>query len=328
MAISFTGMFTGIFLPLFSNFFTNFFIRQILLLILWLLLASFFIFTLFFHLPGDAGEYLLGIQGNDAILANLREQLGLNQSFWVGYYGWILEILQGNLGKSMIYQTSLATLLAAKIPISVILAVMSLLLSNIIAIPLGLWLAIRHHGKKHDNIIMFLLLIFLAIPSFWCAMLITLLLSIYWQLLPAGGFDSSALLQTFLMPVIVLSLPQIAIMARFTRIQALNILQQPFIITAYCKGCSPRRILSHHLLKNIAPPLLTLSMLQFAFLFSGTIVVENIFFLPGMGQFAVQSLLKRDITALQIIFLFFVLLILCLNLFSDVVRRLIDPRTR
>ncbi len=311
--------------------FTRLFIGQFLLLILWLLLASFFIFTLFFHLPGDAGEYLLGIQGNDAILANIREQLGLNQSFWAGYYGWLLALLQGNLGTSIIYQTSIATLLAAKIPISLGLAIMSLLLSNIIAVPLGLWLAICHHGKKNDNAsnaIMFLLLIFLAIPSFWCAMLITLLLSIYWQLLPAGGFDSSALLQTFLMPVIVLSLPQIAIMARFTRIQALNILQQPFIITAYCKGCSPRRILSHHLLKNIAPPLLTLCMLQFAFLFSGTIVVENIFFLPGMGQFAVQSLLKRDITSLQIIFLFFVFLILCLNLFSEVVRRLLDPRTR
>ena len=316
---------------IFTGIFTTVFIRQFLLLILWLLLASFFIFTLFYHLPGDASEYLLGIQGNDAILTNLREQLGLNQSFWAGYYDWLLELLQGNLGTSIIYQTSIAKLLAAKIPISIILAISSLLLSNIIAVPLGLFLALRHHGKKNDsasNAIMFLLLIFLAIPSFWCAMLITLLLSIYWQLLPAGGFDSSALLQTFLMPVIVLSLPQIAIMARFTRIQALNILQQPFIITAYCKGCSPRRILSHHLLKNIAPPLLTLCMLQFAFLFSGTIVIENIFFLPGMGQFAVQSLLKRDITALQIIFLFFTLLILSLNLFSEVVRRLLDPRTR
>ena len=304
------------------------FLKQFLLLILWLLLASFLIFTLFFHLPGDAGEYLLGVQGNDAILANLREQLGINQSFWTGYYGWILNLLQGNLGNSIIYQTPIITLLAAKIPISLTLAVMSLFFSNIIAIPLGLWLAFRHHGKKKDTHIMFLLLIFLAIPSFWCAMLLTLLFSIHWQLLPAGGFDSSALLQTFLMPVIVLSLPQIAIMARFTRIQALTILQQSFIITAYCKGCSSTRILANHLLKNIAPPLLTLCMLQFAFLFSGTIVVENIFFLPGMGQFAVQSLLKRDITSLQIIFLFFVMLILTLNLLSDILRRLLDPRNR
>ncbi len=306
----------------------NRFAKKLLLFISLLLLTSFFVFTLFNHLPGDASELLLGIHGTEQTLANLRQELGLNQTFWQGYFSWIKQILQGDLGNSIIYQTPISELLANKIPISLTLAVSSLLLSNMIAVPLGLWMAWHRYNQKYPTLeksLHMMLFVFLAIPSFWCAMLLTLLFAIHWQILPAGGINSP-IIKSFILPSIVLALPQIAISARFTHIQTLNILKQPFILTALCKGCSQLQILWHHLLKNIAAPLLTLSALQFAFLFSGTIVVENIFFLPGMGHFAVQSLLKRDITSLQIIFLFFILLLLGLNFISDYLRQIIDPR--
>ncbi len=299
-------------------------------LIFWLLCASLLVFTLFHYLPGDAASIMLGINATAETLTALEQQLNLNQPFWYSYFYWIGNILQGNLGHSLIYQTAIADLLPEKINLSLSLALCALVFSNSIAIPLGIWLALKHYHGKNLFVARFFnlsLMIFLAIPTFWCAMLLILLFALQWQIFPAGGFNPNAPFQSLFLPTLALSLPQIAIMGRFTRIQTLNILNEPFIFAEFCKGCSETRIIFKHILKNIAVPLLTLANLQFVFLFSGTIVVENIFFLPGMGQFAVQSLLKRDITSLQITFLFFTLLLLSLNFLTDWLTRTINVRT-
>ncbi len=302
----------------------NFFLR-IISLVLWLVLVSFFIFTIFDTLPSDAATLLLGINVSEETLLATRAELGLNKPFFIRYTNWTIAILHGDLGTSQTYTIPINHLIAEKFPISFSLAILSLLLSSLLAIPCGLLMA-WHYQSRFDKSTNFLFLLFLAIPSFWCAMIFVLYFAIKWSIFPAGGYDSSQPLTFLFLPALVLALPQIAIMGRFSKIQTLLILQKPFILSAFAKGCSQRQVLQNHVLKNIAAPILSLSGLQFAFLFSGAIIVENIFFLPGIGQFTVQALLQRDITSVRSLLLLFTTLLLCLNFLTDQLHRMIDPR--
>ena len=304
-----------------NNFFARFFS-----FLIWLVFASFFIFSLFSTLPSDAATLLLGINASEETISAMRATLGLDRPFLSRYIEWFFNIIQGDFGTSNIYQTPVYEIIAERLPISLYLALFSLLLSSLFGILIGLLMA-WHYLNKYDKLINFSLSLLLAIPTFWCAMLLALYFAIKWQIFPAGGWDADNPIASLFLPSLALALPQIAIMGRFTRIQTLLILRKPFIIAAFNKGCSPPRIFFVHILKNIAVPLLSLSSLQFAFLISGAIVVENIFFLPGIGQFAVQSLLQRDLTSLQSIILIFVVLLLSLNFLTDQIRRIIDPRS-
>ncbi len=309
-----------------------FLIKRIFTLLLTLLVATLVVFVVLEILPGDPAAVMLGINAEPETLNALRAQLGLNRPVWVRYLHWVADLTTGNLGISYTYDVPVSELILSRITLSFPLALLAMTLSTLIAIPMGI-MAASHHNKPMDFLVMSFSQMGIAIPNFWFAMLLTLLFSVTFRLLPAGGFagwDAGILpaFKSLLLPTIALALPQAAILARVTRSALLEVLEEDFIRTARAKGVNNQGTLWKHALRNALIPVVTIMGLQFSFLLAGTIIIENVFYLPGIGRLIFQAISQRDLIVVKNLVVLLAGAVIMINFMVDLLYAAIDPRLR
>lgn len=309
-----------------------FIVRRMMIVLLTLWVASIIIFAMLQIIPGDPAQLMLGINATDDAVAALREQLGLNAPLFERYISWMSGMLVGDFGYSYTYGTAVGNLIAERVTVSLPLALIALALSTLIAIPVGIFTASRR-GTATDTSAMAVTQIGIAIPNFWFAILLVYVFAITLRLVPAGGFPGWETglwpaLKSLLLPAIALALPQAAILSRVTRSALLETMAEDYIRTARAKGLPARRVLWHHALRNALIPVLTILGLQFAFLLAGTIIIENVFYLPGLGRLIFQSIQRLDLMVVQSVVVLLVASVIFINFLVDLAYAWADPRLR
>jgi peptide/nickel transport system permease protein len=310
----------------------RYFLKRLVSLGLSLCVASVVIFLALEVVPGDPAAYMLGINAQEDTLAALRDELGLTGSVFERYLSWVGGMLAGDFGTSYTYRTPVAEMIADRLWVSLPLALYALTLSTLIAFPAGSWAASKR-GSAVDVGVMGVTQLGVAIPNFWFAMLMVLIFAINLRWFSAGGFvgwDAGLLaaLKSLTLPAIALALPQASILARVMRSSLLDTLSEDFIRTARAKGLSKRQALWRHALRNALIPVLTIIGLQFSFLLAGAIIIENVFFLPGLGRLVFQSISARDLIVVESVVMLLVFAVIVVNFTVDMAYALVDPRLR
>ena len=300
-----------------------------------LILASFAIFAVMEVLPGNAAQVMLGATATPESVEALTRQLGLDQPPLQRYLHWMAALATGDLGTSYAYGSPIAELIAERLVVTLPLAVIAMALTTVIALALGLYAA-SHHNRAGDIGVMAVSQLGIAIPSFWFAILLILLFSVKLQWFSAGGFPGWSeeeggvwpALKALLLPAVALAVVQAAILARVTRSAVLEVLREDFVRTARAKGLSRRAVLWRHVLRNAMIPVVTIMGLQFGNLLTGTIVVENVFYLPGLGRLVFQAIANRDVIVVRDVIMLLAAAVVLINFAVDVLYAWIDPRLR
>jgi len=297
-----------------------------------LIVASLVIFAVIEVIPGDPAAFMLGVNARPDTVAALRAELGLDQSLPARYLDWVGGMLRGDFGTSYTYRTPIAGMIADRVWISLPLALYALILSTLVAFPAGIYAASRR-GRAGDIGVMGATQLGVAIPNFWFAMILVLIFAIELRWVSAGGFPGWEAgfwrgIGALTLPAIALALPQAAILARVMRSSLLDILGEDFMRTARAKGLSRRRALWRHGVRNAMIPVLTILGLQFAFLLAGGIVIEQVFFLPGLGRLIFQSISSRDLVVVESVVMLLVMVVIVINFAVDLAYAAIDPRLR
>ena len=306
--------------------------RRLTALMVTLLVASLLIFLLLEILPGDPAAVILGVGAQEDTLRALRAELGLDLPAPVRYLNWLGEVLQGDLGRSYTYDTPVQELLLNRVELSLPLALLAILLSTGIAIPLGVFAASRHR-KVADTGIMGFAQLGVAVPNFWFAILLILLFSVKLGWFSAGGFagwDAGwfPAFKSLVLPAVALALPQAAILARVTRSSVLETVQEDYIRTARAKGLSRNQALWRHAVRNALIPVVTILGLQLSFLLAGTVIIENVFYLPGVGRLLFQAIAQRDLMVVKNLVLVLAATVVLINFLVDLLYAVLDPRLR
>lgn len=299
-------------------------------LALTLVVASALIFALVQIAPGDPARYVLGIQADEQAVAALREQLGLNAPAMTRYGRWIAALLQADLGESLTYRMPVRQLLAERLPLTVPLATLALALAIAIALPAAL-LAARRPGGWMDRTVGAFSQLGVSVPDFWLGVMGAWLFAVVLRWVPAGGFPGwdaglAEGLRVLALPALALALPQAAILTRVLRAALAELAHAEFLRTARAKGASRWRVLWRHALPNTASPVLTLLGLQTAYLLAGSVIVENVFFLPGVGRLLFQGVTAHDLVLVQSLVLVLVALGVAVSAFVELAARAADPR--
>jgi peptide/nickel transport system permease protein len=313
-----------------------FLIKRFATLAATLLVTSVVVFLVLEILPGNAAQTLLGPDAAPEAVQALATQLGLDQSAWQRYWQWIGGLLTGNLGDSYAYSTPVAELVRERMALTVPLALLAMALTTVLALAAGVYAASRHN-RLGDVGMMGLAQLGIAIPNFWFAILLILLFSVKLQWFSAGGFpgwseeDGGGLwpaLHALVLPALSLAVVQAAILARITRSAVLDVLREDYVRTARAKGLSQRATLWGHVLRNAMVPVITVMGLQFANLLTGTIVVENVFYLPGLGRLIFQSIANRDLIVVRNCVMLIAAMVIIVNFLVDLLYAVIDPRVQ
>ncbi len=309
-----------------------FFLRRLVSAAITLLAAALAVFLITEVLPGDPAEVILGINAQEDTLAALREQMGLDRAAPARFAEWAAGLATGDFGTSYTYSVPVSELVGERLWVSLPLALLALALSTLIAIPVGVIAAARHN-RLTDVGIMGATQLGIAIPNFWFALLLVMVFSITLRLLPSGGFAGweDGLwpgLRSLLMPAVALALPQASILARVMRSALLDVLDEDYMRTARAKGLTRRSAIWRHGVRNALIPVLTIVGLQFSFLIAGTIIIENVFFLPGLGRLIFQAVTQRDLIVVQSVIVLLVATVITVNLVVDMSYALVDSRIR
>ena len=312
--------------------------KRVLTLLATLAATSVIVFAVLEVLPGNAAQVLMGPDADPAAVAAKAIELGLDRPVLERYGQWMAGLARGDMGNSYSYGTPVAELIAERLLLTVPLALLAMLLTSAIALLVGVYAAARHNSAT-DVGLMSLAQVGIAIPNFWFAILLILLFSVKLQWFSAGGFDGWyfddgiwaglwAGLKALILPALALAVVQAAILARFTRSAVLEVLREDFVRTARAKGLSHRATLWGHVLRNALIPVITVMGLQFAELLAGTIVVENVFFLPGLGRLIFQSIANRDVIVVRNCVMLLAAMVVIVNFVVDVLYAVIDPRVK
>lgn len=310
----------------------GFLLKRLLTLLATLLAASLLVFGVLELLPGNAAQLLMGPDAAPEAVAALADKLGLHDDAATRYGRWLQGLVRGELGESFAYSTPVAELIAERLALTVPLALLAMTLTVLLALTAGVYAAARHN-RAGDWLVMGLSQLGVAVPNFWFAILLILVFSVGLQWLPAGGFPGWQdgwwpALRALILPAVALAVVQAAILARITRSAVLELLHEDFVRSARAKGLSRRQALWGHVLRNAMIPVLTVMGLQFANLLAGTIVVENVFYLPGLGRLIFQAIANRDLIVVQNCVMLLAALVVLVNFGVDVLAALIDPRLR
>jgi peptide/nickel transport system permease protein len=304
---------------------------RVLSLVLSLIAASIVIFLVLEVVPGDPAQFMLGLNADPATVAALRAQMGLDQPVLLRYFAWIVGMLHGDLGISYTYRVPVSELVNARLVVSLPLAIYALLLTLLIAFPAGIFAAARRNSKT-DLSVMGATQLGVAVPNFWFAMLLVLVFAVTLHWFSAGGFpgwqNPWLALRALTLPAIALALPQASILARVMRSALLDTLGEDYIRSARAKGLTRNQALWRHALRNALIPVLTIVGLQFSFLLAGGIIIENVFFLPGLGRLVFQGITQRDLIVVKSVVMLLVFAVILVNFLVDLSYAVVDPRLR
>lgn len=307
-------------------------IRRLLLMIPVLVGISIATFVLIRIVPGDIAHLKCGRQCTPEQVAAIRKDLGTDKPIIVQYFTWIGGVLRGDMGNSLYTRTPVLDELKRRIPITTEMAVLAVITATIVGLPIGIVSAIRQDSPVDYAGRLFSIL-GLAIPSFWLGTLVITLPAIWWHWIPPTRYkdlwdDPMYNLTQMIIPATILGLAFSAILMRLTRSAMLEVLREDYIRTAWAKGLRERVVLVRHALKNAMIPVVTVAGLQFATLLGGTVIMEQIFTIPGLGRSTFLAVFNRDYTQLQANVLFLALIYLLANLVVDLTYAWFDPRIR
>jgi peptide/nickel transport system permease protein len=301
--------------------------RRLLMMALVLFGVTIIIFSMVRLIPGDPAFLILGDRATNEAAAQLREQLGLNKPLLTQYWDFIRGIATGQLGTSLLYRQPVINLVARRVPVSLFLAFYAMSLAAILTLTFGV-LAAVNRGRWVDHVVRILFLFFITTPAFWLGILLILLFSLRLHLFPVSGYGQTLTdhFRSLFLPALTLALQLSAVLIRNLRGQIITVQYSDYVRTARSKGLSERMVLWRHTLRNALIPVVTIFGLQFGYLVGGTVVVETVFAVPGMGQLLIQSITGRDypvVQAITVIAAFFVILV---NLIVDLSYSFLDPR--
>ncbi len=307
-------------------------LKRLLSLVISLVVASLIIFAVIEVAPGDPARFMLGINAQPDTVAALQAELGLYVPKTQRYLAWVGGMLSGDFGISYTYRVPVGQMIADRMWVSLPLALMALTLSTVIALPVGLYAANRRGGRG-DMAVMGLTQLGIAVPNFWFAMILVVIFAINLRWFSAGGFpgwDAGLLigLKALTLPAVALALPQAAILSRVMRSALIDILSEDFMRTARAKGLTRQQTLWRHGLRNALIPVLTIMGLQFSFLLAGAIIIEQVFYLPGLGRLVFQSISQRDLIVVESVVMLLVFAVIVVNFAVDLAYAAVDPRLR
>jgi len=311
---------------------TTFLLRRLALILPTLFFVSVLVFGLQQLLPGDAAVALAGEERDPAVIAFLRQKYHLDEPLPVRYLLWAKGVLSGDLGESIRIKRPVRDLVLEKLPVTAELAALAIVIALSIGLPMGILAAVKNNTTV-DYAATMSALWGRSIPNFWLGIMLILLFSVQWGLLPASGFVSPAEslprnLATLIMPAFVLGNGIAAVLMRHSRSAMLEVLSADYVRTARAKGLSETRVVLHHALRNALLPVITLGALEFGELLSGAVVTEQVFTIPGFGKLIVDAVFNRDYAVVQGVVLCTALAFILLNLFADVAYALVNPRLR
>ena len=307
-------------------------LRRIVTMIPVLIFLSIMVFLLIHLIPGDPAQTILGQSATPQAIAALRAQMGLNLPLPLQYAHWVGHLVQGNLGNSLLDNEPVVHLIGQRLPVTVELAIGTIIIALLIAFPLGI-LAAVYRGKVADFVAMFASTIGLAVPPFWIGLIFLLVFTVHIHLFPSSGYvplsqNIGQNLASMILPMVATGIREAAVLLRMLRSSLLDVIDQDFVRTARAKGLHGYAIIVHHALKNALIPVITTGGLQIAGLLGGLVITEQIFTLPGFGSLLVQSVFSRDYTTVQGAAMVVALLVVFVNLAVDLVYGVVDPRIR
>lgn len=308
-------------------------LKKLMTLIITLLIISFLTFTAFSVIPGDASLSRLGSNATIEQIEALREKLGLNEPLLLRYGRWITGVLCGDFGESHRYEaTTVTSLMADRLPVTVLLAVLALIIILVLSIPLGI-MGARLSGKWPDILVNQLTQVVMAVPPFFLGIILTYIFGLSLHLFQPGKFiqpsdDFWGSVKYLLFPAIAVALPKIAMVIRFLRNSVLTELKKDYVRTAYSKGNGDNRVLYIHVLKNAMIPVITFFAMVVAEILAGSIIVEQVFSVPGVGRLLISSISNRDYPVVQAIILYVTTVVVVINFFVDLMYQYLDPRVK
>ena len=307
-------------------------VSRLLLLLPVLFGTSLLIFLLLRLIPGDPAQVILGLRATPERLLIVREELGLDLPVHQQYGQWLGKLLSGDLGQDYRSNEAVTSLLRVRLPVTIQLTLMSLALAIAVALPLGIRAAIKPGGIA-DRLSMGLGLFGISIPDFWLGIMLILLFSLGLRIFPSSGYvrlneDLLGNLRSFFLPALTLAVGLSAVLVRVTRSAVLEVLERDFVKFLRAKGLRERLVIYQHVLRNASIPIVTVIGLQFGYLLGGAVIVEEVFSLPGLGRLIVSATLERNYPVVQAGMLVVALLFILVNLFTDVIYALLNPKIR
>lgn len=310
----------------------RFVLRRVAALGATLFFVSVLVFVVVRVLPGDPALIIMGTEGSPEAAARLRESMGLDRPIAVQYAEWIGRAIRGDLGLSIQYDVSVSTLILSRLTVSLPLTALAAIVMGGLAVPLGVFAATRQR-RWGDYVAMTVSQLGVAIPAFWAGLLLILLFSVRLGWFRSGGFDGwgqglGPALKSLALPAIALGLFQLAVLTRTTRSAVLEVLREDYVKTARAKGVPERGVLFRHTLRNAMIPIVTVAGIQVGQLMAGSIVLESVFYLPGLGRLALGAISARDLPVVQGVVLFVASSIVVINFAVDILYGILDPRIR
>lgn len=304
-------------------------LRRLVSLIPVLLGISLIVFFLIRLIPGDPAATLLGSHATPQAVQELRAQLGLNQPLWTQYLTFLSRLVKGDLGYSYVYDSPVSGLISTSLPTTLWLLVSGTVCTLLIAVPLAVLAAARRGGAA-DAVIRAVPVVGLGLPAFWLGIMLILVFGLKLGWFPVGGFgdDPAGHLRSMVLPGVTISLTLAPILIRSLRASMIDVLGSDYIVTAHAKGISTARVVFGHALRNAAVSSVTVLGVNIAYLTGSTLVVERVFSLPGIGQQMINSILGRDFPTVQGITLIFAIMVVTVNLLTDVTHAALDPRVK
>jgi peptide/nickel transport system permease protein len=294
--------------------------------------ASVIIFLLLEVLPGDPALTMLGVDAPDSAIEALRLELGLDRPAPIRYADWIAGLFRGEMGLSYVYKVPVTELIGQRLAVTLPLAIGAMVVATLAALSLGIFAA-TNHNRVGDYGVMGFSQLGLAIPDFWFGILLIILFAVILRWLPSGGFPGWEEgiwrgIRSLMLPVFTLSLSLTAIMTRVTRSSILEVSREDFVRTARAKGLSRRAALWGHVLRNALVPVLTIGGVLVSAVVTGTLVIENVFALPGVGKLIFDAISNRDLMVVKNVVLLFAAIVVVVNFVVDILYALVDPRIR
>lgn len=304
--------------------------KKLVTMLITLLCISFLVYLAFDIIPGDAALAALGTDATPERLNALREQLGLNKPFIERYFQWLLQFVRGDFGTSYKYKMPVADMISSKLPITVTMAFISFAIMIVVSLPVGIYTA-RHSGKGVDRLITVINQIMMSVPHFFMGIIITYVFGLVFKLFTPGGFvsyetDFGGFIAYLIFPCIAIALPKIAMSVKLLRGSCIEEAKKDYVRTAYSKGNNTTKVLYRHVLRNAMIPVITLWGMTLADMLVGSIVIEQVFNIPGIGRILLTSISYRDYPVVEAIIVLIAAVVIVTNFCVDIIYQLVDPR--
>lgn len=305
-------------------------LRKFVTMLITILCISFLVYLAFDIIPGDAALAALGTDAEPERLEALREQMGLNRPFLERYFDWLISFFKGDFGTSYKYNLPVADMIVSKLPVTVIMALISFVIMTAVSLPVGIYTA-KHSGGRIDRVITVLNQIMMSVPHFFMGIIITYIFGMVLKLFTPGGFvsysvDFTGFISYIIFPCVAIALPKIAMSVKLLRGSCIEEAKKDYVRTAYSKGNNTNKVLYRHVLKNAMIPVITLWGMTLADMLVGSIVIEQVFNIPGIGRILLTSISYRDYPVVEAIIVLIAFVVVVTNFCVDIIYGIIDPR--